>query len=224
MVRGRYRFKPTPWSVALGYMLMSNQLTISGNILPPGVEVPEFKSKLAALEPSLLYDSRNNIFTPSSGIYAQVSAQLYSDAWGGDSTFQLPKFVAYGYYPASDKVTLGLKVSGRSSHGDVPFYLLPYIKLRGVPALRYQGDIAGEVEAEVRWQCWKRFSLVGFGGHGVARFDFGSNTETTSVNTYGLGFRYELARGYGMHMGIDVAHGPEDTIVYFQFGSAWLAP
>jgi hypothetical protein len=132
--------------------------------------------------------------------------------------------LAFGYYPASDKVTLGLKIGARSAHGDMPFYQLPFIQLRGVPALRYQGDFAGEFEAEVRWQFYKRFSVVGFGGHGIARFEDDRGTTNDSATTWGLGFRYEIARGYQMHMGLDVARGPEDTIFYLQFGSAWFAP
>jgi hypothetical protein len=223
-IRGRYRFEDTPWSVALGYTYARNQLTISGNILPPGVERPEFTQNLAALTPLVTYDSRDSIFTPTRGLFAQVDTRFYGEAWGGEEDYQIPGLLTFGYYPASDKVTLGLKVGARSAHGDVPFYQLPFIQLRGVPALRYQGDFAGEFEAEVRWQFYKRFSVVGFGGHGIARFEDDRGTTTDSATTWGIGFRYEIARGYQMHMGIDIARGPEDTIFYLQFGSAWFAP
>jgi hypothetical protein len=36
--------------------------------------------------------------------------------------------------------------------------------------------------------------------------------------------RYELAREYGVHVGFDVAFGPEDTVLYIQIGSAWARP
>jgi hypothetical protein len=38
------------------------------------------------------------------------------------------------------------------------------------------------------------------------------------------GFRYELARKYGIHSGLDVAGGPDNTAVYVQVGSAWVRP
>jgi hypothetical protein len=38
----------------------------------------------------------------------------------------------------------------------------------------------------------------------------------------GTGFRYELARKYGLHMGVDLAFGPDDPIIYVQFSSAWM--
>jgi glucose/arabinose dehydrogenase len=33
-----------------------------------------------------------------------------------------------------------------------------------------------------------------------------------------------LARRYKLHMGIDVAFGPDGTAFYVQFGSAWFRP
>jgi hemolysin activation/secretion protein len=110
------------------------------------------------------------------------------------------------------------------SFGDVPFYLRPYIALRGVPVMRYQGEHAVQAEAELRWQFWQRFSLVAFAGAGAAWNDFGRMDNKQTVTAGGLGFRYEIARKYGLHMGLDVARGPEDTAVYVQVGSAWMRP
>lgn len=42
--------------------------------------------------------------------------------------------------------------------------------------------------------------------------------------TGGVGFRYELARKYGIHGGLDLAVGPDNTAVYVQVGSAWARP
>lgn len=33
--------------------------------------------------------------------------------------------------------------------------------------------------------------------------------------------RYLIARKLGLYAGLDVARGPEDTVVYLQIGSAW---
>ncbi len=41
------------------------------------------------------------------------------------------------------------------------------------------------------------------------------------ANSYGSGFRYLIARRYGMTMGIDIARGPEETAWYIQAGSSW---
>lgn len=36
--------------------------------------------------------------------------------------------------------------------------------------------------------------------------------------------RYEIARKYGVHMGMDVAWSRDGGAVYIQFGSAWMRP
>ena len=90
--------------------------------------------------------------------------------------------------------------------------------------MRYQGDETAQIEAELRWQFWKRFSLVGFGGFGAAWNNFEKLDDMEKVVTGGVGFRYELARKYGIHMGLDVAFGPDNTAIYVQIGSAWARP
>jgi len=36
--------------------------------------------------------------------------------------------------------------------------------------------------------------------------------------TGGAGFRYELAREYGLHAGLDVAFGPDNAAIYIVLG------
>ena len=96
--------------------------------------------------------------------------------------------------------------------------------MRGVPQMRYQGEEVLQAEAELSWQFWKRFSLLGFVGGGATWNDFIRFDRTQEILTGGGGFRYEIARKYGIHMGLDVAFGPGNTAVYVQVGSAWARP
>jgi hemolysin activation/secretion protein len=98
------------------------------------------------------------------------------------------------------------------------------MSLRGAPIMRYQGNETAQLEAELRWQFWKRFSLVGFAGGGAAWNDLSGFDNIQTVVTGGTGFRYEVARKYGIHMGLDVAFAPDNTAVYIQIGSAWSRP
>jgi hypothetical protein len=90
--------------------------------------------------------------------------------------------------------------------------------------MRYQGEEVAQIEAELRWQFWRRFSLVGFAGAGGAWNDFQRFRSSQTIATGGVGFRHELARRYGIHMGLDVAFSPDNAAVYFQVGSAWARP
>ena len=61
------------------------------------------------------------------------------------------------------------------------------------------------------------------GGGGTTRITRDAFAATQNVASGG-GFRYELARKFGLHAGIDVAHSPETTAVYFIVGNAWFRP
>ena len=90
--------------------------------------------------------------------------------------------------------------------------------------MRYPGNKVGQAEIEGRWQFHGRWSVVAFGGVGGARIDENGVKRNTTAGAGGVGFRYELARKFGMHVGIDVARGPEDTAFYLQVGNAWFRP
>ena len=125
------------------------------------------------------------------------------------------------YAPLPYDLYFGVRAGWRDSSSATPFFMRPYVGLRGVQAMRYQGEEVVEAEGELRWQWNPRFSAVVFAGGGS------SSTERSgdeSVTAGGVGFRYLIARTYGLHMGIDVAWGPDDPAFYVTFGSAWLRP
>jgi hemolysin activation/secretion protein len=81
-----------------------------------------------------------------------------------------------------------------------------------------------QIETELRWQFWKRFSVVGFVGGGVTWNHFERFDRTQAIATGGTGLRYEISRAYGIHIGLDVAFAPNNTAIYVQIGSAWARP
>jgi len=93
--------------------------------------------------------------------------------------------------------------------------------MRGIQALRYQGESVIVAELDARWDITYRWSLVGFGGSGWTAEDMGDLTDESAKLAGGGGFRYLIARRLGLHVGIDVAVGPEDTVLYMGIGSAW---
>jgi hypothetical protein len=49
-------------------------------------------------------------------------------------------------------VTLGARTDDQWSSTGTPFFLRPFVMLRGVPALRCQGDQLASAEVEARWE------------------------------------------------------------------------
>ena len=88
--------------------------------------------------------------------------------------------------------------------------------------MRYQEQHVGILETEWRYQFFRRWSLVGFFGVGFALPDFEDVLKNQGRPAGGLGFRYFLARDYGIHAGVDVARGPEQWAWYLTIGSNWF--
>jgi hypothetical protein len=224
LVQGKYRIGDSRFWIGLSYAFAQTDVEFDAPAGTPGV--PDFKSEsnVGGLTPTLTFDTRDNIFTPTRGTYVELSAGLFSEALGGDDEFQRVQIIAMQYLELHPKLFLGLRGQVAASFGDVPFYLRPFVYMRGVPIMRYQGEEMAQLEAELRWQFWKRFSVVGFVGGGATWNELERFDNSQSVVAGGAGFRYELARKYGIHMGVDVAFGPDNTAVYIQVGSAWARP
>lgn len=174
----------------------------------------------------LEYDSRDTIFTPTQGAYGKLVAATYADWLGSDDNFMSFRGKIFKYLHLSDNFDLGLRAEAESVGSDAPFFLYPSVQIRGIANKRYQGQHVVVGEAELNWRVYERWHLVGFVGSGKA---FGQNKLKQKVSfsdavwhsSKGVGFRYEIARKFGMQAGVDVAWGPEETAFYITVGSAW---
>ena len=224
LFRAKYRISGSKFWAGLAYALANTDVSFETPGIVPGLPDVQKMSRVGGLAPSLTYDSRDNMFTPTTGTFVELTAGFFAPAFGGDDEFQRHSLTAMQFLPLHEDVMLGVRGDGTVTSGSVPFYMYPFITLRGAPVMRYQGEEVAQAEAEVRWQCWKRFSLIGFAGYGAAWNDFTRVDNKLTVVTGGTGFRYESARAYGLHMGVDRAFGPDTTAIYVQFGSAWMRP
>jgi len=224
MVNAKYRFGDTRLWAGLGYTFARTKVTVDSPEDRPRLPDYEDASNIAALTLAGTFDTRDNFFTPKRGFYVELSLSPYAKWLGGDDNFQRAAFAAIEYLPLPHRLYLGVRQDAAAAFGDAPFYLKPYVGLRGVPVMRYQGDAIAQLEAELRWQFYGRLSLIGFGGGGVTWNDFERFNSTQATVSGGGGLRYELARRYGLHMGVDVAFSRDTTAFYIQVGSAWMRP
>jgi len=167
------------------------------------------------------YDSRDNIFYPNRGIYAELEAQFARSGFGSTQSFDMYNARAFTWLPLARTLILGLRGDTRFSSGDVPFYAQPYIDLRGVQKGRYQDRNAVMAEVELRWDVTPRWAVLGFTGAGKAYGRWHDFSDAANVYSVGAGFRYMIARKLGLSMGIDVAHSKGQNAFYIQVGSAW---
>jgi len=216
------RLGETDSFVAARWIYLDLQATFDPAQPRPALPPLSLAARSSGLGLALEYDSRDNIFTPSRGWLATFEPTFYSPSIGSDNKFELYKARALAWWPASEKLVLGGRLDGRAARGDTPFYQLPYIEMRGIPAFRYQDDNVGVAETELRWNATPRWAIIGFVGAGRTWGTGGTNFgDAGTVVAKGLGLRYLIARRLGIYMGADIARGPEQTAFYIQVGSAW---
>jgi len=212
------------WSVGLRYVYADINPELRDQPAAPGL--PNRTAVTVSAPTAILeYDSRNNILTPTRGLYSETSYLVSRVAFGASADFERFHQILLGWQPLAHEITLGARADYAWSSENTPFFLRPYIQLRGVAAMRYQGAQVASLEVEARWQCYGRWSVVPFIGGGFTRLEGSfSSSDGQSVGSGGVGFRYELARKFGLHAGLDLAHSPGTNAIYIQVGNAWFRP
>jgi len=189
----------------------------------PGL-VDGLRSTISAPTLLLTYDSRDNVFTPTRGVYSETSYMASRESLGASVQFSRAGETFIAWWPAHPTVTLALRADLQSASGGTPFYMLPYVDMRGVPAMRYAGNRMISGQGEMRWRFHGRWSAVVFAGAGETRSEQGPLAYSDRIASGGAGFRYELARKFGLHVGLDLAHSPGTTAFYIIVGNAWFRP
>jgi Omp85 superfamily domain len=223
LLQGTRRIGFSKWYAGLRYLFLHTNLSYVGDKVMDSLgSLLESKNTLSQLSGILELDNRDNIFTPDRGMKLHLDGGSSNKALGSDYDFWKVNYYAYMYTPVSGKLIGGWRIDGQQTFGDVPFYLLPYLDMRGLPIFRYQGKADLLTELEARWDFVSRWSLMFYSGVGKAFDEWSDFGSAEWVATYGTGFRYLIARKFKLRMGIDVAKGPETWAYYIVFGSSWL--
>lgn len=213
------QFGRSSWFAGVNYLFLSTQLGTTNSEFNTPKEVNSIVSRLGVL---VDYDSRDNVFTPNKGFRWNTLVGGSSDVIGSDYKYASVNSAAFWYIPISPNLISGFRAEYQQVFDNAPFYMKPYVNMRGIPVMRYQGEITTLAETEWRWDFVPRFSAVVFGGAAKAIQDKESFQDASWRMSGGLGGRYLIARKLKLRMGIDVARGPEDWAYYIVFGTNWI--
>ena len=189
--------------------------------LPPDVSLPELNSHVSTLGLFTELDKRDNVFTPDKGFIAHLAYNVDASWTGSDYNYQRLNIPINIFLLINKQWISGFRFEMNQVYDDPPFYLMPSINLRGIPAARYQGKTTLVVETEQRFDLDGRWSVLGFAGYGKTISPDESLFESQDVYSVGTGFRYLLARAFKVRTGIDVAWGPDSFGWYIVFGHNW---
>ncbi len=211
--------KRSSWYAGLNYLFLKTELRrTNAEFHTPG-EIKRIVSRLGLL---VEFDHRDNIFTPDKGFRWNTLVSAADGVIGSDYNYQSANSVVFGYVPVLPNLIAGFRAEYQQMWGDAPFYLLPFINMRGIPVARYQGNITTLGETEWRWDFTSRFSTVAFAGAGKAMDEWNDFKDSKWHASGGVGGRYLIARKLKLRMGLDIARGPEQWAYYMVFGTTWV--
>ncbi|BBO74834.1 hypothetical protein DSCW_22510 [Desulfosarcina widdelii] len=186
-----------------------------------GIAIGDISSENVGIAAALSFDGRDNVFTPNRGQLFDLTAWRYDEAFGGDYNYWSGNLKILSFHQLLPQLVLGLRLEGSAVDGRPPFYAYPWVTMRGIPALRYQGKRVGMAGVELRWDILARWAVLGFAGIGRVCGDDAAFETQDDIVSGGIGGRYLFMPDEGLWLGVDVARGPEDTYTYITVGQAW---
>ena len=218
----RFRLGDSKWfaGIGLSYLDASSAFEVE---IPDEAPIDLYRSDLqnAGLSAKLAWDTRDNTSMPNRGQLFDLAVWRYDEAIGGDYDYWNATLKLLSFHRLHQKFVLGLRLEYSTIDGRAPFFAIPWVSLRGIPALRYQGDrvLVGEIEG--RYNFTPKWAMVAFAGSGSAASDIPVIDTEQSIYSYGLGGRYKIFEAQNVWVGIDIATGPEETYWYIQIGHPW---
>jgi len=185
------------------------------------IEKKEIRSNVGFLGLFAEWDNRNSIFTPDKGIRFRATGTLARNWLGSDEDYQQLDIYTNIFFQPFKPWVCGFMAEYNMMSDDAPFYMLPYLTMRGLPAAKYQGQKTLSFETEQRYDIVPRWSVVGFVGTGRTYSDSKFMEDENWYWAGGVGFRYLIARLFRLRMGVDIARGPERFAYYIVCGHYW---
>ena len=209
------------WFFGIGTSYLDGLVSFDLGNLPLPPDFFDFSLRDIGLAASASYDTRDDTMMPGSGVLLDYTMWYHNESIGGDFDYSTYRLKAHWFRPLGKRFVLGLRGDVWTAGGGPPFFAEPFVSIRGIPALRYQGESAAVFEMEGRVNISPRWATVVFGGVGATKTgDRGVDTND-DINAYGAGIRFQALKQQNVWLGIDVARGPEEVAWYVQMGHAW---
>jgi hypothetical protein len=132
LLQATKRIGMSRWFAGGKYMFLKSDITYAGDTLLSSLAKSfEFSSLVSQLGLIVDYDNRDNVFTPDVGLKFRTEFNWSDNIIGSDFDYWRINSYGYLYRPLGQRFTAALRLEGQQSIGDAPFFLLPYIAMRG---------------------------------------------------------------------------------------------
>jgi outer membrane protein assembly factor BamA len=117
------------------------------------------------------HDTRDFIYNPYHGDYMNFKVKFYRDQWGSAYNYTKYEFDFTKFFALSDYKVIAARITALVAAGDVPFegqYVVGRENIRGYAQGKYRANQAYDVQGEYRWNFYKKWGMVAFGGIAAA--------------------------------------------------------
>jgi outer membrane protein assembly factor BamA len=164
------------------------------------------------------WDTRDNIFSSTSGSFYQLSANLFGNTLGSDYGFNEYTLDFRHYLPTFSSHVLAFQAYLNFITGNPPYHSLSLLGgqdlMRGHYQGRYRDKMMMAFQTEYRLPVWWRLGLVGFAGLGEVAREMGNFEMRNFKYSLGLGLRYEFIRAEKINLRLDIGYGGESFQLY----------
>ena len=198
--------------------IMDNELLLNDSL--PGVN----GARQYGIGTDLVWDSRDNIFFPNSGLYQFFKIMFYPGL--SDYIYTSLELDAKGFWSFAPDHVIALNMYVQSVLGETPFYNLPSVggpsQLRGYFFGRYRDNFYGMMQAEYRQYFWKRLGFVVFAGAGNVSSNILEYNFSNLKYSYGLGLRFLFNKKEKVNLRMDIGFGNDNNRgIYFGIQEAF---
>jgi len=171
------------------------------------------------------YDTRDDVFWPSKGVYGEGTMMLYSEDAGSDFDYETAILDLRGFFTPRSW-TLAFQQYLHLSGGEPPFDRLAQLGgaqlMRGYFRGRFRDKNLAAIQAESRIPLSSRFSLVVFTSAGSVASSPGDLMDGEIFTALGSGLRYRLSEAEAVNFRFDLAFGEGgNNGVYFTIREAF---
>jgi len=184
-------------------------------------------SRSVGLEFAMLYDSRDNILTASSGWYAEFAYGSYQKSFGSIGNFSLVRLdVRHFITPFKNRDDiLAFQLKNQLSYGDVPILELSMLGsdeiMRGYYEGRYSDNHLIALQTEYRRRIKGAVGMVAFASFGDVASSVGDFNLLNFRPTVGIGFRYLLDPVESLNLRMDWGAGRNTSNFYLNVAEAF---
>lgn len=210
------------WYAGLDLVLADGSVTFDPADLV-GLPLPPITGEfaLAGLGPVLQYDDRDNNYFPRTGRFAEFQLIDYRDDLGSDFEFWSFGAEFNSYATTHERLTIAFRTELQAAEEGAPFFMLPYVDVRGVPSAYYRDQATLSVHLEGRFRFSDRWGMNTFIEAGTFGPELSAVTTHGTGPSYGLGIRWQVTAAQELNLGVDIAFHDDEEALYVMIGESF---